>query len=562
MRNCSGVRCDRAGGPCGCTGDCASTRAQQGCYTPAYQPVEDLNAGSQRAENDIHQLAQCGFEALTGVRFRGSDGGARPDWRQLIEQQPLDSHLLQVLTNVLAGTTSSQFSYADLADALLPPTRPDRAVGIGLAVIAVVAIVIIAVVVVQRSTGPAPTMWNDPQVILDPNDREPLPGVATYGDYLGDSIAIAGDVAVVTAPFDDNRGGYCGSAHVYVRLRDGRWKPVQKLRPADGGGMEDNFGKAADIDGRRIVIGAPKDDSMGPAAGAVFIYESDSKGVWTQTAVVYPRDAKAGDWFGNAVALCGDTLIASGGGNAYLFHFDGQAWIETHRVVNSTGTSGDGFAHRIALTADQAFIGIPFEDGTGEDAGAVQVVNIMDGRVTGPPLLLRSPVPIPGACFGSALAASDDDLIIGATGESADGPRTGATYVYSRNTDGSWEFDQKLTASDASDYDDFGTFVAISGNLAAVAAPSIVYASAVQETGRAYLFQRTEQGWTQVARICPDGLHACDQFSAATSLDGTTLVCGANLADPFGSESGFVYFFDVADPNTPKRVPMTMGDGK
>ena len=86
------------------------------------------------------------------------------------------------------------------------------------------------------------------------------------GDDFGRSVAISGDIAIVGAPGDDDRGGASGSAYIFRRNANGTWTESKKLRRLDGTSA-DYFGNAVAIDGSRAIVGAPYDDDQADASG-------------------------------------------------------------------------------------------------------------------------------------------------------------------------------------------------------------------------------------------------------------------------------------------------------
>ena len=66
----------------------------------------------------------------------------------------------------------------------------------------------------------------------------------------------------------------------------------------------DFFGRSVAASGRRVVVGAPRDDALCPMdpecdSGAAYVFARDSvTGVWTQEAKLTPSTHVAGDLFG------------------------------------------------------------------------------------------------------------------------------------------------------------------------------------------------------------------------------------------------------------------------
>jgi hypothetical protein len=157
---------------------------------------------------------------------------------------------------------------------------------------------------------------------------------AAHG-YFGYSVSIDGDTVVIGAyPYWDDD---IGSAYVFRRDTPGNlgssWSHVVKLTAGDGA-VGNRFGYSVSIDGDMMVIGAQGDDDKGPSSGSAYMFTRDTPGDpasdWTQvepklTAV---NDGAADDRFGTSVSISGDTMVVGAhydddkglnSGSAYVF---------------------------------------------------------------------------------------------------------------------------------------------------------------------------------------------------------------------------------------------------
>ncbi|HIE53767.1 MAG TPA: hypothetical protein EYP90_01070, partial [Chromatiaceae bacterium] len=199
-----------------------------------------------------------------------------------------------------------------------------------------------------------------------------LPANGSAYDYIGEGVAIDGDTLVL---------GARGHNEAFVYLWHGsQWAEQAYLTPADGA-ANDRFGYAVAIDGDTIAVGAYLDDDLGADSGSVYIF-SRSGVTWTQQAKLTAADGAAGDWFGYAVSLSGDSLIVgahredddgSNAGAAYIFTRSGGVWSQQAKLTAGDAGGNDWFGYAVALSGDTAAVGAPREDGAANNAGSVYV---------------------------------------------------------------------------------------------------------------------------------------------------------------------------------------------
>jgi hypothetical protein len=204
----------------------------------------------------------------------------------------------------------------------------------------------------------------------------------------------------LSGPEGDDHAGYgTGSAYAFVQS-GGVWTQQAKLTASDAA-QNDQFGGSVSISGNRAVIGAVYDDHAGGAnAGSAYVFiRSGGPGApgWTQQAKLTPSDAAAGDSFGCAVSVSGDTVVIgaleddhAGGtnaGSAYVFdlgcdHDDDGVPDAADNCPNTPNpdqadTDGDGagdacdacpgFDDRIDCNSNGVPDGCDIRDGTSRD---------------------------------------------------------------------------------------------------------------------------------------------------------------------------------------------------
>ncbi len=192
--------------------------------------------------------------------------------------------------------------------------------------------------------------------------------------------------------------------------------------------------------------------------------------------------------FGGAVALSGDTLVvgasaatgaAARTGAAYVFVRTGATWTQQAKLFALDGEAGDVFGESVALSGTTIAVGTPGDAHPASHEGSVHVF-VWDGS--------------------------------------------------------SWNLEQQVTASDASEDDDFGVSVSLDGDRLAVGADT-AGPSPSDESGAVYVFDRNAGAWTETSRLQAQFRGPFDRFGAAVDVEGDALVAGA-------STEGAAYLFE------------------
>lgn len=340
------------------------------------------------------------------------------------------------------------------------------------------------------------------------------------------STALSGDTLVVGAPREDVRlpsGALvtrAGAVHVYRQGRDGTVTFEQTLL-ASNAGNGDEFGYDVQVDGDRMIVSAPFEDSAATTvngarddegrtdSGAVYVFERTGR-IWREVAYLKVPAEEPGRTVGMVIALDGNIVVAGTGLD------DGPAGA----------TPNSGAAYVFERT----------------DAGYVH-------RTT-----LRAPVPRTEDRFGTGLDVDGTTIVVGAfledtTAAGMDGGTgydAGAAYVFTRATSGTYVFSAQLKASHTTALDQFGLSVAISGEVIAVGArgedssstasnpdPSV---EGLTDSGAVFVFTRVGSAWTQTAYLKAHATSTGDRFGNGVALDGNVLVVSAPSED--GSLAG------------------------
>jgi len=343
-------------------------------------------------------------------------------------------------------------------------------------------------------------------------------------DHFAGAVAIRGDTILVGAwGKNSNRG----AVYVFVQ-RGARWTQQAKIAAGDGA-AGDHFGSAIALVGDTALVGAP---GTAGYTGAVYVFVR-SGGRWIQQAKLTAHDATGKDWFGRAVALGGDTALVgawyqnSGAGAAYVFERHGTRWAEEARLSATNGQTEDYFGTSVAISGGIALVGAGFQHG---ETGAVYVF-MREGTRWIQRAQVTASDGVSGDIFGSFVALNGDTALIGAAGKAS---YTGAAYIFVR-TATRWAQTAKLMAGDAAPKDWFGRSAALSGDTALVGA---WYQG--KGAGAAYVFERQGSHWMQRVKLTAQDGSPEDCFGGAVALSGGTALVGAGFRN---AATGAAYVF-------------------
>jgi hypothetical protein len=375
-----------------------------------------------------------------------------------------------------------------------------------------------------------------------------LAGDGAANDQLGYSIAVDGDTMVTGAYVDDSGRG---SAYVFTRIGDG-WAQQAKLVAADGV-AGDLFGAAVAISGDTIVVGAYGDDT---SRGSAYVFIRSGT-VWTQQAKLTAADGAAGDRFGNSVGLDGDTAVVgaqldavsgtSNRGSAYVFVRNGAAWTQQAQLVASDGAANDSLGTSVAISGDTVVAGAPQAIVGGKTEGAAYVFT-RAGAVWSEDAKFAWPIGHDGALFGQSVAIDGDTVVVGAPEILVldAATRAGVAVVFTRSG-GGWSPAVTLSPSDGARGDAFGWSVAISGDIVAVGAYNKAVGG-VSQRGAAYLFARQGGSWTQQTRLDTDDAETGDALGFSVGVSGTSIVAGAPYKGSNLQGSAYAFAFTQGHP--------------
>ena len=303
----------------------------------------------------------------------------------------------------------------------------------------------------------------------------------------------------------------------------------------------DHFGESVAVSGSRLLIGAPEADPTLPTdTGAAYAFLVSEDDVVVSDQLV-ASDGAGGDAFGFWVALDGATAVVGAPnadqtredqGAAYAFRDVGSAWEPQGQLTAPAAAAYGHVGASVAVHGDLAVVGAPLYDGSQSDQGAAYVFT-RSGDFWSYATRLDPPTPIPVGQFGISVAAGPGRIVVGASGMDR-------VFVF-EGSGSTWSTPVELTASDGRPGDGFGVRVALDDDRLVVGAAFVDLGGT--DRGAAYLFDRGDAGWSEVAKLSIGSPQSLDFFGISVDVDGDTVVVGAQgRADPAVS-AGAAYVF-------------------
>ena len=253
---------------------------------------------------------------------------------------------------------------------------------------------------------------------------------------------------------------------------------ADKISPTDGE-ANDTFGREIESDSGIMLVSASSDSQFGLNSGSVYVFQEQMDGAWLEVHNITPDDLQPFDFFGGSLLFQDNTaFISSSGaagiapGNVYVYQMiTPMQWLQLDKFTSNEALPVDG--------------------------------------------------------FGVSLARSGDLLAVGAFGREDLGIASGAAYIFRRDVSGNWIQEAKLLPDDGEASDNFGSAIAIQGDICIIGAPA-TFDQTQSGLGTVYVFQQTTPGdWIQQAKLTDLNGDPTDQFGDSISFDGDYLAIGA-----------------------------------
>ena len=371
-------------------------------------------------------------------------------------------------------------------------------------------------------------------------DLKLLASDGEQGDALGyQAVGVGGSRVLLGSRADGDLGG---AAYLFDRATG---QQLQKFLPADAEPL-DEFGSSAAIDGDLGLVGAPAEgDEVNFLfdSGSVYVFDLDTG----QQLFKLQADApESFERFGTSVAAAGGIAVVGvprsneqGSKSGSVHVFDLSTGLHLFELLASDGGDEWFFGDSVSIDGDRILVGAYGDAGNGKRSGSAYVFDALTGQE------IRKLVPADNEAldaFGDAVAIEGNIAVIGAYGDDDQALNAGAAYVFDIDT-GTQLF--KLFPGDPEDSDFFGTAVAISEN-------RIVVGNERDDdngnaSGSAYIFDAATGA--QLAKVLPSDGDVEDYFGISVGMGDGALVVASPFDVDGGVRSGSAYLFELGGSN-------------
>jgi len=416
---------------------------------------------------------------------------------------------------------------------------------------------------------------------------------ASITDFAGSPCSICEETILLGAP-DVGTGG---TAKVYTRS-ESSWSlqtTLTKTSPVSG----DKYGSSVSLSGEYIAIGVPGDDRTGYTnSGSIYIYKK-TETTWEEQAklTALMTEQYISGSFGTSVSLKGHMLIGtSSGGTLTIYKRDGISWDIVDTIYNNSSSTGkywteaalyhehllvcdyllgqhsiyhintlyypaslkevvkltasdkdeiedENYGETVAIDGNYAIVSAYQQMNRGySNVGAVYVYyNDSNNRWIEQAKITVDDLFVPETAeYGMKLDISGDYFVVSARLDDIGYDNTGTIYVYKKDTLtgtwGNWIEHAKLTASDADDGDNLGFALSIDGKYIVGGAVYAEQDNGYNNNGFAYVFERKDDSWTEIAKLTPTTQNDFGYFGHMAKISDDYIIIGKagdDLNEPY-----------------------------
>jgi hypothetical protein len=301
-----------------------------------------------------------------------------------------------------------------------------------------------------------------------------------------------------------------------VAVSPGDWSQVAKFAESKFyEGCCSEFGTGVAISGDTIVVSDP--ESLTSAVGFVFVGPASGwKDATPVAALAIPQPGSGSSPVtGGAVAIAEDTIVIG----PYVFVKPAGGWANMNPTATLSASDGSAIGSAVAISGDVIVETDPYVN---TDAGAAYVfVKPAGGWKNMTQTAMLSASPQTYRFLGWSASISESTIALGTYEYAA----PGAVYVFVKPSGGWANMTQSAVLTGSDGPSALGSSIAISGDEVLAGSTPII-----GEVQSAYLFVKPAGGWvsaTETAKLSGADPDQYAEFGSAVAIDGEVAVVGA-----------------------------------
>ncbi|GAB5474322.1 MAG: hypothetical protein Mars2KO_24210 [Maribacter sp.] len=290
-----------------------------------------------------------------------------------------------------------------------------------------------------------------------------------------------------------------------------------------------NTPRSIATDGTTVAVGR-----YGAPSGLVKLYEKNNEGIWEEVQTLIPDSPNIR--YGAAVALSGNTLFvgqpykSESLPDAVIIYEKGNdgVWTEVQQIQSSHDFDYDGFGSALAISENTLVVGA----NSTAPSGAVFIFEKI-GDIWSETGELSTIQDYFNGNFGSAIAISKNQIVVGS-------PSTedGGALIFEKQANGSWEEQQRLVSPSGLNRG-YGGAVSISGNRVIVG--DLSYGELEYGQGQTFVYEKNYDGtWSAVQTMNASNGYDGDYFGDALAMNDNRIVINMSVDQ---ADTGWLYLF-------------------
>ena len=365
---------------------------------------------------------------------------------------------------------------------------------------------------------------------------------------FGTAVAINNQYSAVGASREEVAKGA-----VYVYQKNGEnWGFHQKINAPDGFEMAE-FGGSIKFGSDFMVVSAGRADIGGVVrAGALYIYGLNSNSQWA-----FDKKLTASDFSNDALlavnptslAVSGNTIVAgapgidSWKGAVYIFEKNNGNWSEIQKIESPAGIDFGNFGIGVSIYDGYLVVGA---SGENNGAGKIYIYKKNDSGQWIFHQSLASSDHFENSYFGNAISIYDNELVVGAYTETNTG-NPAMAYIFKLDENGNWYESQKIASYQSSEHTYFGWMCEMKNDKLLITSPHL-YGT---EAGKTFIYKKNGQdNWEFDQELTPKNDVVQDSYGWSIAMNENEIIVGASRDDLDSNEenemqdAGSAYIFN------------------